>query len=409
MARLSNQQLSTAMLAAVRQHAATIQEMGDRVQFNAWWRGGDGLKVAIWPDRAAWADIKTGESGGAADFARVALGCGLADMLHRYGGLAPVSRGGQHQVPAESTPAPAVAEPIPEDTGWLPGAAWDVWEAHVAELYWCGGCAACVDGEGVCPRVAQLQPVQDWLWERRGIPPQSGILPSGLCPVRPELFPAGPPRDWVERSVRALGRAFLVPLRDQVNRVDGLVLRFPDQTDPAKKTLNVKGLRRAVTQGPVAFGWPGAVARADLVLVVEGAPDTWAAETLGPPNAVVIGANGIGQLPRWVDHLSARRLPTILIPQLDPQHHDPRVSRLSQRVTCEVAEQLAGHGVPVTVFRWESFLSDLDVLGVDITSVKDISDACRFSKAARLEFGFLRDLFWAAARPAQQQKATGAA
>lgn len=394
--RLTHDQLAGAMLAAVRANATAIQEAGDRVDFNAWWRGGDGLKVAIWPARAAWADVKTGESGGAADFARVALGCSLREMLSRWGNLPPPAPAAPSA--PRVAPPPVVEDQVPQDTGWIPGGARDVWEAHVEALSYCGGCPACVDGVGECPRITALEPVRAWLWEKRGIP-RDRRIESGLLPVMPEMFPAGAPREWVERTVRQLGRAFLVPLRDRTNRVEGLVLRFPDQTDPARKTLNVRGLRRTADQGPVGFGWPGAAVRADLVVLVEGAPDTWAAEALSPPHAACVGCNGIGTLPRWVDHLSARRLPTILVPQLDPPHADPRVSRLSQRVNGEVAAQLARHGVPVTVFRWGAFLEDLQVLGVDTGNIKDVADACRQAKQASLAFAFVQDLFWAAARP----------
>lgn len=388
--------LSNAMVAAAQQHATAFESRGAEVHCNAWWRGGDGLKVCIYVERATWKDIKSGDSGGARDFARVALGCSLKEMLERYGSL-----------PAAPRTATSVLHAVDARDGWTPDLVTATWERHVVEHTRCGGCPTCLAG-GTCPSSAGELAAREWLQQTRGIP-TSARMESGLLPADPALFPAevqverrgggiSSVRDWVADVHRGMGPAFLVPLRcaaqddgAKPNRVVGLVLRLAaakQLNGTTFKSLTVKGIRQGRSPlGPWGFGWAGAALRSSQLLVVEGAPDTWAAEALAPSGTVVVGVNGVEQLRGWAEWLKQRRLPTVFIPQLDAAPH------VSQTAFQAAAKATGAAGVPSRLFPWGAFKAELEAFGISMEKVKDLADVTRAAAQEEIPWSVISGAF----------------
>ena len=392
MADLDASTLSAAMVRAATTHATNIDKRPPHgvFRFNAWWRGGDGLKVVIFMDKATWGDIKSGEGGGAKDFARVALGCTLGEMLKRYGD-------GQPTRPQ----APAVAAPPEEaSSGWTPEHITATWERHV-------DAHAGQAGE---------QAAREWLRERRGIP-TGARMESGLFPADAQLFPADvmverrqggqtSVRSWVEDVLRTMGSAYLVPLRAaDTNRVAGLVLRLHTPKtikEDVIKSMSVRGIKvdRGADAPPLGFGWPGAARRADLVILVEGAPDTWAVEALAPDGALVVGVNGVWGLATlrekeparpgpWATWLAEHRtLPTVLIPQ-----NDAPPACTSQQSCSAAAKHMASKGARVALFPWRGFLAEMEALGADLDGFKDMADVTRAAAAAGIPWAVVQAAF----------------
>lgn len=384
-----------AMLAAVFAHSSKVEDRRDgTVDFNAWWRAGDSLKVRLWPDKGAWRDIKTGDGGNAQEFASVALGLNLRGMLEQYGRSTPR--------PAQPTSIIQVLPPPP-----APADAWTdelvrlTWEAHVDRYH--------VRSDDAETALDELAPMRVWLHQTRGIPP-TARLESGILPAHAELFPAGVMVDsvrkgrvsiqtWVADVLAGLGPAVLVPMRcANTNRVNGLVLRFmqPRPFKPGEKpvkSLTVKGIRRDPSAPPQAFGWAGASVRADQLLVVEGAPDLWAVEALAPAGTVVVGVNGVWGLASngtpgpWATWLAQNRTgKTVLVPQSDR-------SGTSQNACAVAAKEMVSRGAPVAVFRFSAWAAELDAAGAEMADVKDAADATKAAAAAGVPWEFVRGSF----------------
>lgn len=396
-------ELGAAMVACAYSNATSVREGRDYVEFNAWWRGGDDFKVRIYPHKAAWHDVKTESGGNAEEFAKVATGFNLRGFMEQYGpGKAPVR-------PAPS-PAKSVVELHAPKDGWTEAEVIATWERHVERYAPCNVCPDCVDGGGDC-LFQEQHGARAWLWEKRGIPVEAR-LESGILPAHAELFPdtvmvdgkSGPisARQWVAECEKWAGPSVLVPTRAaDTNRVVGLVLRLmtpmvitkPTGRTETLKSLNVKGISRDRAAPPAAFGWAGAAARADHLVMVEGAPDTWACEALvAAGTAVVIGVNGVGALAgngkpgAWTSWLAQHRtLPTTIIEQCD-------AAGTSQKACDVAARTLAAAGKPVALFPWASFVRNAPG-GVDLSRAKDIADVTKAAAAAGVPWDAVRKAF----------------
>lgn len=369
-------QLGAAMVAAARSNAASfLQRRDGSVEFNAWWRGGENLKVRVWPDRATWKDIKSSVGGGARDFAQAALGCSLAEMLTRYGD-------GVVQ-PAARPPATVARESL-----WAPGEAQACWFAHLKTT-------TPTQMDGVCR----------WLLKTRGIPAPPA---SGMVPTQVERIPAVElPGDthptvqaWAAEQERRGGRSVLLPLWSTAGLVEGLVMRFAKPPPGGKKSLNLKGLTRRADR-PVAFGYPHRLKRAVAALVVEGAPDLWALEALCAPylalascydrnGVAVLGMDGNAGLKDWVKPLASSGLrEVVFIPQLDAVGLDSMKA---------AAEAVAALGTSARLMGWEPLLQE--TLGCGVANrpdgFKDLADLTRLAHQNSVPLDTLRNAFFRA-------------
>ena len=370
-------QLGAAMVAAARSNAASfLQRRDGSVEFNAWWRGGEHLKVRVWPDRATWKDIKSSVGGGARDFAQAALGCSLAEMLERYGS-------------GEVQPAARAPVAVERRSLWAPGEAQACWFAHLKTT-------TPTQMDGVCR----------WLLKTRGIsmPPASGMVPTQVeripaVPLQGEKHPTV--QAWAAEQEQRGGRSVLLPLWSTAGTVEGLVMRFARPALGAKKSLNLKGLTRRPGH-PVAFGYPHRLKRAVAAVVVEGAPDLWALEALfaehlvpvgfgeGRAGISVLGVDGNGGLRDMVKPLAAAGLrEVVFIPQLD------KVGVESMHAT---ATELAKLGTAARLMGWEPLLRAAIGCGVadKPDGLKDLADLTRAAHQMGVGFDAVRNALFGA-------------
>jgi len=122
MKRVDNTKLGRSMMLCAGARADSFREVDDGAVLNAYWRSDPKATVKIFTATAAWHDAKTGESGGARDFAR-RNGMTLTAMLAAF----PAERGartGAPQVPAPASPMlppmPAMPPPPPPPIPRLP-------------------------------------------------------------------------------------------------------------------------------------------------------------------------------------------------------------------------------------------------------------------------------------------------
>jgi hypothetical protein len=277
-----------AMVAAALQHA-TKQGKPRRdgsVDVNAWWRGGDDLHVRIWPGAGAARDLVEGRTYNARDFARVALGMTLPEMMERYGRTS--------STPRPSPPAPAPSEPQ-RPTPEAVGAAWDA----------------------LCSRRTHESPAARWL-DARGIPARlawSGFATLDTAAAGDLL--ASPSSSWLDRHVDA---AIVAPIRSaRTGDVVALQARAFTPATPAEKRRTI-GKLSDEDGTPRAYGRPDHVGSASLVLLVEGLVDTLAADVLASyaDRVVIVGAVDAGGMPKiaaWVaSHSTA---PVVVVRHLD--------------------------------------------------------------------------------------------
>jgi len=285
--------LGDAMLAAALQHASKRgrARKDGAVDVNAWWRGGDDLHVRIWPATGAARDLVEQRTYNARDFARVALGMTLPEMMDRYGRTSSTPR---PPAPAPSPPEPQ--RPSPEAVG----AAWDA----------------------LCSRRTHESPAARWL-DGRGIP--AALAWSGFATLDPPAVRdllASPSSPWLGRYVDA---AVVAPIRSaRTGAVVALQARAFTPATPADKRRTV-GKLSDEDGTPRAYGRPDRIGAASLVLLVEGLVDTLAADALASyaDRVVVVGAvdaGGMTKIAAWIAvHSTA---PVVVVRHLDGVEKD---------------------------------------------------------------------------------------
>ena len=330
--------LGEAMLAAALQHATKRGKprRDGAVDVNAWWRGGDDLHVRIWPEKGAARDLVEGRTYNARDFARVALGMTLPEMVERYGR-------------ASSTPRPSPPAPAPPDpqrpTPEAVGAAWDA----------------------LCSRRTHESPAARWL-DGRGIPARlawSGFATLDTAAVRDLL--ASPSSPWLRSHVDA---AIIAPIRSAcTGAVVALQARAFMPATHAEKRRTI-GKLSDEDGTPRAYGRPDHVGAASLVLLVEGLVDTLAADVLASyaDGVVIVGAVDAGGMPKiaaWIaSHSTA---PVVVVRHLDGVEKDG-----AGQAAADEAVRLLGKRA--RHFAWgrvgdePGFLRRLLALGVDASS-----------------------------------------
>jgi len=279
--------LGDAMLAAARTHATKRRERSDgTVDVNAWWRKGDDLHVRIWPGTGAARDLVEQRTYNARDFARVALGMTLPEMMERYGRTSSTPR------PAPPAPTPPESQrPSPEAVG----AAWDA----------------------LCSRRTLESPAARWL-DGRGIPAShawSGFATLDASAVRD--LAASSASAWLGRYVDA---AIVAPIRSaRTGAVVALQARALDPASPDDKRRTI-GRLSDEDGTPRAYGRPDRIGSAALVLLVEGLVDTLAGSVLANygDGVVVVGAVDAGGMPKVAAWLAAQSTaPVVVVRHLD--------------------------------------------------------------------------------------------
>lgn len=381
-----------AMVAAARMHASNFVQRADgTVEFNAWWRGGEALKVRVWPWKGAWCDIKAhalgdGGKGNCANFAR-ALGLDLPEFMRRYG---PEATG--ESVLRE----PRKHQPDPPQATWPNGAAHQCWVDHVLST-----------------QPSEMASVAAWVRRTRGLPapPRSGMVPFKPLLVPEVAIPGAEPgrpqtvREWCTEMVERGGPAVLLPLWNAGGVVEGLVMRFLTVKPGGKKSLNLKGLRRH-RERPVAFGCPQRLHRSWAAVVVEGAPDCWAAEAVAAEHLcdprkderngmAVLGVDGIGQMREWVRPVRESGVrEVVLVPQMDEQ---------SLGGMHAFALEMGKAGIPARMVAWEILL--LGALGCGVADrpagLKDLADLTREATHAGWALDLVMGAFWESVRQAR--------
>lgn len=327
--------LGDAMLAAALQHASKRgrARKDGAVDVNAWWRGGDDLHVRIWPGAGAARDLVEQRTYNARDFARVALGMTLPEMMERYGRTSSTPR------PAPPAPTPPEPQrPSPEAVG----AAWDA----------------------LCSRRTHESPAARWL-DARGIPAAlawSGFATLDASAVRD--LAASSASAWLGRYVDA---AIVAPIRSaRTGAVVALQARAFDPASPDDKRRTI-GKLSDEDGTPRAYGRPDRIGSAALVLLVEGLVDTLAADVLASyaDRVVVVGAVDAGGMPKIAAWLAAHSTaPVVVVRHLDGVETDG-AGQLAADEAVRVLGRRGRHFAWFSIGDEPGFLPRLCDLGAD--------------------------------------------
>lgn len=270
-------ELGAAMLACARAHV-DVKERGDHADHAAWWRGGDSPSVRVWPSRAAWRDIVTGEAGGARDYAAM-VGLSLRELMQRYSVFtAPV---------ALSRPAAPVKD-------W-----WTT--ARVT--------ATLSQQDHASPLCAE------WL-ASRGWPATHVRLPRATLEWPHRRLGDTTLIEWVADTLTAAGPSLVATLRSaRTGQPAALALRHVKPPAGHTKATTVPGCRLADADGaPRGFASPHLALTAPLFVLVEGLPDAMTAAACGLTCA---GAVSAGELTaRWLPWLRGACGRVVVVPHL---------------------------------------------------------------------------------------------
>lgn len=302
MKRVDNTKLGRSMILCAASRADSFREVDDGAVFNAYWRNDAKTTVKIFASTAAWHDTKTGESGGARDFARLngMTMAAMSAMFPAHGSsraptattpaaapkvadlppLPPIpqmpSRPAASQMPTTTTPPPSSLPPPIPPMPPLPGRhlvarmteAQGVWEETKADA-------------------AAKEKARAYIANERGL--RGFVSKIDACY-------AG--YDSTARDIAGLasGRAVAVPLMDTNGDVKNVAFRFLNPRG-GPKCMTLAGLGVGNANAPLGFGRMHDAARgAPRVLVVEGLMDTLVAEALVGDRICVVGAPSAGAL-----------------------------------------------------------------------------------------------------------------
>jgi len=165
-------------------------------------------------------------------------------------------------------------------------------------------------------------------------------------------------RDWVERSI-SRSRALLVPLYEPGDDAPvGLALRFT-APNAKPKNLAVKGTQLVRQGAPRGYGGPWDFSK--TVVVVEGLPDTLAAQEMWP-SACVVGAWSSNELVKWAPYLHGSPL-VVVVQHLDPCAKCPKPWECEHSVggkACKALRDAVPGSRPFTwQDRWRPGMKDL--------------------------------------------------
>ena len=321
----------------------------------------DAMKFYAWRGKSWWKHHRCGASGPAEAMARIALGGNAAaDAWLESQGLMqevstpPVGWPGEQEEDAES-PEPAHAPP--EAAWYSQGEIQKIWNA--------------------CPAVSASSRVGAWLRDERKIPLES-VTPHDVREAH--RLPGA--RKGIA-SLLAACPAAVFPVRNLEGHIYNLQFRFVEPVDKVTRRFYNGGNPGSTEDAegfPFLLGAPpvplqDVAARADVLIVTEGAPDTLTVRSAlrsggrvattgrGEVGAVVIGALNAGDVPKLLEVLPPEIWNTravLLIPHWDPLRGDADGTyRLGVRETEYLASALRGVGAAPHVWRWEILLKSV--------------------------------------------------
>lgn len=282
-----------------------VKRVGRRIYTNGWWREGEHPNVVVNTETASYFDFRDSDGGGVSQFARVAFGLRLPEFMERFGAVSAME---------PTRPAPVERGPVGEGVG----AVWDALELGGSE------------------RSAA------WLRGARGIEPAACV--SGFADLNPSVIEDQAIREFTSR---VLLPAIVLPLRDARGVPRSLHLR-----------PHGRGGRRflpgplTTADGPLGYGMVHQALGADVLVVVEGAVDTLAAEAMmsSEPDAVVIGMASSSMARAWAAFLRKKQRGSIVVvPHLDPPPH------VGQKAAASIVASLRSCDIPAGFFDWDSF------------------------------------------------------
>lgn len=329
----SRDDFGSAMARAVVQFGSPrcVKRVGRRVYTNGWWREGEHPNVVVNTETASFFDFKESTGGGVSRFAEVAFNLRLPAFMDRFGLVGAM----------EPPPAPLPA-PKPRDD--VEGA----WEA--------------LSGAGGPVSAA-------WLRTARGV--EATACVSGFADLTVGALPAG---DIQRFASRILQPAIVLPLRDA--RGIPRNLHFRPHGHGGRRFLPGP----LVADGaPLGYGMVHQALDAELLVLVEGAIDTLAAEAMlaGEPDAVVVGMASSSMAKHWMAFLRKKQRGSIIVvPHLDPPPH------VGQRAAASIVASLTSCDVPCAFFDWDRFH---DAVGC---SAKDVADATKAVGSLRARAAF---------------------
>lgn len=326
-----------AMVNAVYRHAQPkyIRHVGDKLTFNGFWRDGKKRNVCIWPDQAAWSDLRDSENGysnkgGVKSFAKTVLNMNLPEFMNQYGNGQRVSLVKEQR-----------------QKSFSPDYVNAIWEELLKR------------DQG------RANPALHWLAHTRKF--RSHALSTtlsfaNLYGEEVDLF-AREHRPLIQHRLN-LGQNIVVPLRGiDDDKVENLYLRALDNIDKEDKArlLTNCGGWHSRNDAPRAFGFPYLIHDFPNVVICEGMADYFAAECLldADEKYLPIGAPGTAAINKWGEWLSQAKYSgrIHLIYQLDPdQSNSLSTYGAGQKAAVNARRTLSNAGQIVNLFNWTFFL-----------------------------------------------------
>jgi hypothetical protein len=365
-----------AMAACAAELADHCREVDDGVVCNAFWRGDPKVTVKIFTTTGAWSDAKTGESGGARDFARL-NGMTLRQLLRAFPAQGRVDRSPTPQVPLTRLLPPL--PPLPDIPGQLatqtPAAptfnAQAVWDAAVSDT-------------------ASKERARSYLANDRGLGSFVAAINDGYAGLNAAPCVVG------ERLATLLGEgvAVAVPLRDVYGQIANVAFRLTHPRDGQPKCVTLPGSSIGVPGRPVGFGNMRAAGNARILLIAEGLMDTLVAQALVGPDVIVIGAHSASQLgSQWANAMPRALSPGTqihLLPHMDG-------NGVGMKAMSELHRNLVDDGKQAAMVRWSRVLGNLGIPEIALgVVIKDLADLLRVrspemvSKALKCAMGVTR-------------------
>jgi hypothetical protein len=266
---------------ALPRYTQTIR--GGKMLINGWWRSGSSPNVICNIDDGNFTDLKTGDHGIVRDFAQLVDGMDVRAFVDRYARRRVV-------LPRE----------LPEQE---PTTMTDV--AMLTKLCAFGG-----QPGGV---------VEDWL-ASRAIDPFDGMEVGQLLEVDLNAWPDRL-QSFGAHAFAKHGSLLAFPMHgwDDYGPARNLHLRTPDgawrRFLPGRK-IAPHTIVGDMKTGPLAYGKRMPLS-ADLLIVVEGAPDQLVAQWLAPPHTHVLGVSSASMFPHWTRVVMKTKTPVLVVGQHD--------------------------------------------------------------------------------------------
>ncbi len=356
--------LSQAMLGAITQFASKqcLRKRDDKVLFNGFWRNGSHQNVCAWLDKATWHDIKTGDSGGCKDFAKLAFNMSLPEFMRRFGQYSTRIDIGKIFDQASKRPptTPKLCRPVNE-----------IWQE-------------------LCKRdLHRTDFAAQWLINERGFTSPRTCIGSGFANLSEddiELFE--PMHRGFLKGRLAVGAQLVAPIRSiNSDEVKNLFFRTIDRVDKAEKSrlLTGAGAWSEPDGTPRAFGFPHLIKEFPNIVLCEGMADYFAAEFLLASNEkwLPIGASNADGLKKWALWLSKSKYPgqVSIVYQLDSDDDGEFTSNeTGPSMAVKAMQVLKENNIRACFFNWEFYV---DTTTTQPETIGDLADSIQ--QEARLK------------------------